>query len=104
MTILGVDERVQLTPAAGSQYRAVVQIEVVWPDGTSSLASGAMVGRNDVLTAAHVVYDSAHGGYASQIYVYPAHDGVAQPYGFALGVKALANPAYVAGGGFANDI
>ncbi|GIL41410.1 DUF4214 domain-containing protein [Roseiterribacter gracilis] len=104
MAILGEDDRVRITPTASGNYRAVVEIEVIWPDGSASRASGAMIGRNDVLTAGHVVYDPAHGGYASTVYVFPARDGVAQPYGFGLATKLLADPIWVTGQNFLHDI
>lgn len=55
-------------------YRAVTFIRVTFPDGTSALGTGALVGRNDVLTATHVVYSPDHGGFANRISVYPGAD------------------------------
>lgn len=55
-------------------YSAVTFIRVTFPDGTSALGTGALVGRNDVLTATHVVYSPTHGGFASKISVYPGAD------------------------------
>ncbi len=59
-------------------YRAITYIEVTWPDGTRSTGSGVVVGINDVLTAAHVVYNLPRGGFASAIKIYPGADTV--PY------------------------
>jgi V8-like Glu-specific endopeptidase len=56
-----------------------VYIQVEWDDGSFTRGSGAMVGRNDVLTAAHVVYDPEHT--AVDIDIYPAYDGAAGPWG-----------------------
>lgn len=104
MAILGPDDRVQITPVATGSYRAVVEIEVVWPDGTSSRGSGAMIGRNDVLTAGHAVYSAQHGGYAKDIYVFPGRDGLGTPYGFAMGTAAKTTPEWEAFGGFGNEL
>lgn len=60
-------------------YRAVVFIDVVWSDGTASRGSGAIVGRNDILTAAHVIHSPWKT--AVDINVFPAFDGAAGPYG-----------------------
>ncbi|MFC6476024.1 trypsin-like serine peptidase [Pseudomonas asuensis] len=54
-----------------SPYKAVCYIESYFADGYISRASGSVVGSNDVLTAMHTVYDSAHGGWASQVMVTP---------------------------------
>jgi hypothetical protein len=56
-----------------------VYVQVEWDDGSFTRGSGAMVGRNDILTAAHVVYDPAHT--AVDIDIYPAYDGAAGPWG-----------------------
>ena len=54
-----------------SPYKAVCYIESHFSDGYVSRASGSIVGSNDVLTAMHTVYDSAHGGWATQVMVTP---------------------------------
>lgn len=56
-------------------YSAVTYVEATFPDGTRVSGSGAVVGINDVLTAAHVVYSPENGGMAEQVTVYPGHDG-----------------------------
>jgi V8-like Glu-specific endopeptidase len=50
-------------------YTAIVSISVTFPDGTATNGSGVMVGPNDVLTAAHVVYSAVHGGAATNVTV-----------------------------------
>jgi V8-like Glu-specific endopeptidase len=97
MSILGADDRVRITPTATGAYRAVVEIEVVFPDGTSVRGSGALVGRNDVLTAGHMVYNPLHGGYARDVFVYPSRDGALQPFGAANGTKITVDPKWISG-------
>jgi Ca2+-binding RTX toxin-like protein len=67
-----------------SQYpwRAVVYIESTFPGGSIFTGSGVMVGANDVLTAAHVVYDPVLGA-ATSVKVTPAYDPspLEKPYG-----------------------
>ncbi len=58
----------------GFPYSAVVFVVVRWKDGSGSSGSGVVVGVNDVLTAAHVVYDRAKGGWASSVTLYPGAD------------------------------
>ncbi|MDB5371131.1 MAG: hypothetical protein JWP20_2689 [Roseomonas sp.] len=60
-------------------YNAVVFISVKWSDGSYTRGSGAIVGTNDILTAAHVVYSP--GRTVSDIDVFPAYDGAAGPWG-----------------------
>ena len=62
-------------------YSAVTYIEVEYPDGARSSGSGVVVGKNDVLTASHVIYSDANGGLAEEITVYPGKDGSENPYG-----------------------
>lgn len=55
-------------------YAAITLLVVTFPDGHKVVGSGAIVGPNDVLTAAHVIYSPDHGGRASTITVYPGAD------------------------------
>ena len=55
-------------------FNDIALISVKWPDGTSSTGTGAIVGRNDVLTASHVVYSADHGGGAKEVTIYPGYD------------------------------
>lgn len=61
-------------------YAAVAYIEATFSDGSRVSGSGALVGRNDVLTAAHVIYDSVLGA-AESVSVELGRDGASQPYG-----------------------
>jgi V8-like Glu-specific endopeptidase len=55
---------------------AICYVRTDWPDGSSTRASGVVVGINDVLTALHVVYDESRGGWAKDVIVYPGTDTV----------------------------
>lgn len=61
-------------------YRAVVYVTATFSNGETVTGSGAMVGPNDVLTASHLLYDSAR-GLATSITVYAGRDGASIPYG-----------------------
>jgi len=43
--------------------------------------TGAVVGKNDVLTASHAVYSVPDGGLADEIRFYPGRDGASIPLG-----------------------
>jgi V8-like Glu-specific endopeptidase len=62
-------------------YSAVVYIESTFPSGISYRGSGAVVGKNDVLTASHAVYSLPDGGLADEIRVYPGRDDTSIPMG-----------------------
>lgn len=60
-----------ITDRSVSPYKQVCYIETYFPDGTVARGSGSVVGTNDVLTALHVVFDSAHGGWTTKVMVTP---------------------------------
>lgn len=64
----------EVTDRTGFPYSAVVYVSVRWGDGSGTSGSGVVVGVNDVLTAAHVVYDRTKGGWASSVTIYPGAD------------------------------
>lgn len=55
-------------------YYRIVKVEAHFANGSIAHGSGVLVGRNDVLTASHVIYNAALGGLASQISVVPGYD------------------------------
>jgi len=82
--------------SAGYPWQSIVFIEALFPDGSVAFGSGVMVGPNDVLTAAHVVYAEALGGAAVEVAVTPAYDphlGTG-PFGtvHAAGLHVLGDP------------
>jgi V8-like Glu-specific endopeptidase len=64
-------------------YTTFAFIRSTFPDGYIATGSGVMVGPNDVLTAAHVVYNGQHGGAETSVTVIPGYDPnpLEQPYG-----------------------
>lgn len=55
-------------------YSRIGIIQTEWPDGTYSIGTFSIVGRNDLLTATHVVYDPSSGGWAVGFDFYLAAD------------------------------
>ncbi len=49
----------------------VTYIVVKFPDGVSFCGTGFIFAKNAIMTAAHVIYDKDHGGFAKNITVYP---------------------------------
>ena len=60
-------------------YSALAYIEATFIDGSRVSGSGALVGRNDVLTAAHVLYDPVLGA-ATNVQVELGRDGRSRPH------------------------
>src|SRR4051794_40873568 len=54
----------QIIRSAAFPWSTVVLVAAAFPDGAIKYGSGVMIGRNDVATAAHVVYRPQDGGYA----------------------------------------
>lgn len=57
----------EITELGAYPFRAITHLLVTFPDGTVAWGTGAVVGRNDVLTATHVVYNPDAGGWARDI-------------------------------------
>ncbi|WP_279222900.1 DUF4214 domain-containing protein [Stutzerimonas kunmingensis] len=57
----------EITELGAYPYRAVAHLYVTFPDGSVALGTGALVGRNDVLTATHVLYNPDAGGWARDV-------------------------------------
>lgn len=86
----------EITARTSQPYSAVCYIRCEWSDGTRSGASGVVVGANDVLTAMHVVYDQARGGWARKIDIFPGADTrpvLDTPYGVYSNVASLSGRA-----------
>jgi V8-like Glu-specific endopeptidase len=70
-------------------YSAIGLVEVTWANGARTSGSAAVVGRNDILTAAHVVYNPDRGGWATGLEFYFGADyndalGYFESYGYRL--------------------
>jgi V8-like Glu-specific endopeptidase len=75
-----------LTPIAanaGYPYTTMVEIQATFPDHKTFVGTGVLVDRFHVLTAGHMTYSSADGGFASRIAVTPELNGYSQPFGTA---------------------
>lgn len=61
-------------------YNLMAYVQTTFPDGSSIYGSGSLVGRNDILTAGHLVYDPAKGGEATRVNITLARDGSSRPF------------------------
>jgi Ca2+-binding RTX toxin-like protein len=69
-----------VTNTTSAPYPAIVRVVTTFPNGVVFSGSGVVVGDNDVLTAAHMVYSGAH-GLARTVVVYPGQNGGSSPFG-----------------------
>ena len=69
-----------ITATSAYPYSAIVRVLTTFSDGSRISGSGVIVGDNDVLTAAHMVYDGKH-GVAQSILVLPGLSGSTAPFG-----------------------
>jgi|GEM_PF-2354303 len=56
--------------AADEVARVIAYVRSTFPNGVTVIGSGALVGRNDLLTATHVLYNPSRGGLANRVEVY----------------------------------
>lgn len=75
-SIIGSDERVRIFDTTESPYNSIAFIAA---DGAAG--SGAVIGKNTVLTAAHVVKNIRNNPNKESIYVIPGRNGTNLPYG-----------------------
>lgn len=81
MTIFGPDSRTIVQNTSSGINEAIVHITATFRDGTTGMATGALLDSTHVLTAGHVVFDQANGGWAKSVTVTPGEQGSAQPVG-----------------------
>jgi V8-like Glu-specific endopeptidase len=103
--IFSPDDRKVLSysSSASTAQKSSVQIISTFPDGYSSLGSGVLIGANDVLTAGHVVYSSAHGGEATTVSVAPYKIGELLPYGEAYASSIDVSSGWKLDGSYQSD-
>lgn len=89
-TVLGNDDRQQVTNTASFPYSSVVFIVTTYANGESYVGSGAMISPDAVLTAGHVVFDPKLKQWPQEVKVYPAINGTMAPFGHTESTKLLA--------------
>ncbi len=103
--IFGADDRARLDPAypVAAYWASAVQIVSYFPDGSVRKGSGTLVGPDDVLTAAHTVYDTKYGGAARVVEVTPGRFDSLKPFGVVTGSQFYLPPGWTSSADFAYD-
>ncbi len=101
--IFGRDNREPVEETDLYPWSTVAKVFATFPDGLVAEGSAVMVGPYQALTAAHVVYDDRHGGWASDVEVIPGFDRGFEPFGsyFADEIRGFAG--FIDDGDFAYD-
>lgn len=79
-SIIGSDGRERITNTKAVPFRYIAYIRTNWPNGDQTIGTAWLCGPSAMMTSAHCVYDSARGGYAKSIRVWPARNGSASPF------------------------
>ncbi|MBT5263463.1 MAG: trypsin-like serine protease [Rhodospirillaceae bacterium] len=80
-SVIGTDERILVSDTTAFPWSAIVRVSVTFSDGSSGWGTGAMISPNDVLTAAHVLWDETTSGYVTSVTITPGLNGSSQPFG-----------------------
>lgn len=72
--IIGRDEQKRVTDTTKTPYRQVVYLKMLHADGKWYAGSGAMIGPDLILTAAHNVYDREKGKWATYVEASPSRN------------------------------
>jgi glutamyl endopeptidase len=80
-SIIGADNRIQITNTAVYPWRAMTKLIITWKDNSTGGCSGTFINAKYVLTAGHCVYNAGKGGWAKSVVVIPGLNGTYKPYG-----------------------
>lgn len=82
-SVIGVDERKQITDTTVFPFRAIVSLQMTFPSSSTFICTGFMIDADTIATAGHCVYSADQGGWATSITAYPGRNGATAPYGAA---------------------
>ncbi len=85
----------KVTDTLASPYRNICHITATFPDSSVKGGSATLVYFNVILTAAHLVYDSECGGWATSVEVSPARNGGNNPLGSSYTLQYSVPRGYV---------
>lgn len=84
-SVIGVDERRQISPASSYPWRVHASLRITAADGATFVGTGFFISPRVLVTAGHCVFLQAPGtsrhGWARSIDVMPGRDGDDLPYG-----------------------
>lgn len=97
-SVIGQDERTQVTGTTQFPYSAAVFIRATFPNGETYVGSGSMISPDTVLTAGHVVYDADQKNWAQTVTAYPGLTGDVAPFGSSQVSRMISVAGWLNGG------
>ncbi|MBX6753651.1 MAG: trypsin-like serine protease, partial [Thermorudis peleae] len=101
--IFGIDNRVRVTDTTRFPFSAITLLLGTEADGTDYLCSGALIGPNVLLTAAHCLFDPNLNAFSSNLFAVPGADLLNgkpfAPFGYANAVQAAVPVGWQQSGG-----
>jgi glutamyl endopeptidase len=85
--VCGIDNRVRISPAATIPWRWTCELLITMANGAGARGTGWFIGPRTVMTAGHVVFSAAAGGWATSIEVVPGMDDASRPFGSQVGTS-----------------
>lgn len=85
-SIIGGDERFEVSNPSEFPNSTVAYLEAYFPDGTTGIGTAFVWYKDLALTAGHCIYNSEHGGWAKSVTIWPGKKGFGiwnNPYGTA---------------------
>src|SRR3954471_7312734 len=80
----GTDNRVRITNTTAWPNSVHGHVIITYPDQKQYIGSGTMVNKHHVITAGHVVFSKANGGWATSIQFNAAQNDATLPFGSAF--------------------
>lgn len=93
-SVIGTDERHQVTDTTAYPYRTIVLLLVDFPS-VSGFCTGFFIDADTIATAGHCVYDVDSGEWATGIVAYPGRNGASAPYGSASATNLFTTTAWI---------
>jgi V8-like Glu-specific endopeptidase len=85
--LLSDDNRTRITNTTAWPYSVQGHLIITYPDGSQYIGSGTMVNKHHAITAGHVVYSKANGGWATSVQFNAAQNDDTLPYGIAWATR-----------------
>ena len=96
--VIGSDNREFISDTQEAPCRAIAFLEIYFPYGDPDCGTATMISPNAALTAAHCLYDTSRGGWATRVVVRPATSGSVNnplnPYGTAEATEIVMSIPY----------